>query len=189
MGRHIILGIIAFVVVFAPAYWMFTTQDRRMLQEEQASGEVLRLLEREAEIVAHFCLSRIPPVPKAAIPSEWEQALGSSIKLREGAGEITSEAPELAARATEIQNLEIGEFVGVSSVGGTPSRYWIIHRPAAASNQLLVLSKTGEMAAKQLHEAPRSSALMRAFLLSLIAAVVITVATRFVFPPAKPEAA
>ncbi len=189
MTRYIILSAIAFTAVFGTAFWVLTDADRRAAHEELEGGEVARLLRREAELVSYFCLSRIPPViSKAAIPAEWEKALGTKIRLREGAGEITSEAAELAARAADIQNLGIGESVAVTSGSGNQQQFWLVYRPAEARNQLLALSKSGATAARQLHQGKQASELLFSLLAGLIAAIIIGIAARLLFPPApKPS--
>lgn len=184
MKRYIVLSLVAFTVVFGTAFGLLTDADRRAANEELAGGEEARLLQREAELISYFCLSRIPPVySKTTIPAEWEKALGTRIRLREGVGEITSEAGELAARAADIQNLGVGESVSVTSGSGNQKQFWLVYRPAEASNQLLVLSKSGATAAQQLHKGNRASELLLSLLAGLIAAIATGIAARLLFPP------
>ncbi len=184
MTRHIILSVITFAVVCGTTFWMLTAANHRAAEAELEGGEAAHLLRREAELVSYFCLSRIPPViSKATIPSEWERALGTKIRLREGAGEITSEAPELSARAADIQKLGIGESVAVTAGSGSQRQFWLVYRPAEASNQLLALSKSEATATKQLRQGKEASELLLSLMAGLLAAVVVGIASRLLFPP------
>jgi hypothetical protein len=186
MIRYVILSSIAFLVTFGAVWWIAARGNGSDAREKADSGEVSRLLRREAEIVEHFCLSRIPPlVGKPAVPSEWEEALGSDIRLREGVGEVAGEAPELAARADDIRGLGVGESIALTAREGDQDVHWLIYRPKAAPNQLLVLSKPGATAMHQLQVESRPRRMLLALIAGLVAAIIQGVSARFLFPFAR----
>jgi hypothetical protein len=185
MKRHIILAIIAFMIAFVSVSLVTKKPQPASTREDQ---EVHELLRREAELVSYFCLSRIPPVyGTAAIPSEWEKALGSTVRLREGIGEVTREAPEFAERAGEIQNLKPGQSIALTSQAGGSERHWIIFKPTMPGNQLLVVSKSATVASRQLHGESKLPSIVIALLAGVAAALIQLVVARILFPPARKE--
>lgn len=142
--KHHLLFFIAVVIVIANAVYWPMNRIYRHYSLSEAGNEAGRILSREADLVEHFCLSRYAPAPgRSAIPVEWEKALGSKIRLREGVGEVVSEAAELQSRVEEIRNLSPGqELLHVTL--SKPQYYVIVRRPVAAPNQLLFISKTDE---------------------------------------------
>jgi len=105
-------------------------------------GEVNNEMVREAKLIEYFCFSRIPPVSgKAVIPTEWEKALGITIKLRDGAGEVVSLVPELVQHVQTVSTLVAGQSVFVRSTSEKKS-FSLIYRLSTPGQQFLYLSKS-----------------------------------------------
>ena len=182
MKRYIILAVTAFVTASLPLGWMLIS-NRAEGGDKQAAYLLLR---REAGLVAHFCLNRIPPmVGSATIPNEWEKALGSTIRLREGAGEVAHEATEFSAHAEEIQKLTTGKSIVVTAKNDEGTRHWIVYKPAMPGNQMLVMSKAGETAERQLYGERKLNPILLALIAGIIAAMIQLVIARKLFPPTQ----
>jgi len=146
------------------------------------STEASRLLHKEAQLVDHFCLGNMPVVRgKAAIPMEWEKALGSIIRLREGVGEATSDAPELMPFIEDIRKLGPGESVIAKPSTGTAPRHVLAYRSQFMPQQLLVLIKTDHSLHSSVGSDLPLSPLIIAMLSGIIAALVHTFIMALIF--------
>jgi hypothetical protein len=186
MRRFVICFVIGWIVTGAAVYWSAHTIQRRY-SGPVPSSEIGRQLHREAQLIEHFCLSRIPPsMGPAAALSEWEKALGISIRLREGLGEVLSEAPELKGRSDDIRALEPGQSVhsGASSGGG---RHVLVYRPRYASRQLLVMVRPESSSSGTPGAGHRIGPLGFALIAGALAGAVLCFAQRLLIPdaPAK----
>lgn len=182
MRKHLPFFLIAFAVIANAAYWPARWVQTHL--SESGPGESGRVLLREAELVEHFCLGRYAPMPgRSAIPAEWEKALGSKIRLRDNAGEVISEAPELTSRADEIRNLPVGGTLH-GQASGKASAHVLVRRPPSAPNQLLVISKSDVALQGNLRGSPASPLIVA--LLSALAAALILTAVRGAVRPRTP---
>lgn len=145
-------------------------------------GQVRSQLQKEAEIVEYFVLSRIPPMlGRTTGLSEWEKALGSSIRLRDGIGEVSSEAPEFSAMANQLRTLASGEGLAVATQRDAQKGIALAYK-IKSGNQYLVVFKPAATAI------PASAGGWPLWLQSLIAGltggILLTIIRRFLPPPA-----
>jgi hypothetical protein len=141
MKNHFLFFLAAFIIILNAIYWPMSLIQRQSFAGK-TENEATRILLREAELVEHFCLSRYAPAPgRATIPAEWEKVLGSQIRLRDGVGEIVSDAAELQSRAEEIRQLAPGQTLQ-HVTRSRPQQHVIVKRPIGAPNQFLFISKT-----------------------------------------------
>lgn len=144
MKKFLILFFVSAVVITAVAY-ISNTQYKGIINKSIDNISTNVLLEQEARMVDHFCLSRIPPViGDAARVKTWENALKSEIFLRESAGEVIALIPDMEHLSSKINNLKTGESISTVSIdeSGKKSQE-IVFRPENASNQYLIIRKTG----------------------------------------------
>jgi hypothetical protein len=183
MKKHFLFFIISFIAVFAATY-LAAAWIGGSTEAGDVDHEAWHQLHREAELVEHFCLSAYPTVyGRATIPGEWERALKSTIRLREGVGEIASEGPELKKRADEIRALQPGQSVQLTAGKGADRRHMLVYKTSAASGQFLLFLAKNET---DLQRGPNSDDIHpwgTAALTALAAALVLTLAARFIWPP------
>jgi len=176
MKRTIAFFAAAFFEVGAIVYSAARVVDRHYAG--RAGSEAAQRLEWEARLVNHFCLNRIPPLGgREAIPSEWGRALGSTIALRQGAGEIVGEHPALRSRADEIRALTPGQSLQMSIPQNGEFTHVIVLRPNLPGDQLLLISKTGGQISAEVPRPPIGP-LGWALIGGLVGALVLTMASR-----------
>ena len=180
MKKHLLFFFVTFLVIANAIYWPLTTCQRKP-SLNAIGNETSRMLEREADLVEFFCLSRYAPAPgRAAIPAEWEKALDSKIRLHNGAGEIVSEAAELQMRADEIRNLAPGKTL-LHITRSRPLQYLVVRRPVAIPNQLLFIAKSAESTRDLTGNPTRTKSVVPVIIVSIAAALLITI-LRAAFP-------
>lgn len=142
MKRYGILFAIAFAVLWAGAYLSVALVNCRAGGGGVAS-EAHRALLKEAHLIEHFCLSRIPPViGRPSVPIEWESALKTTIRLRGNVGEISAMVPDLKPRLDEVRALEPGQSVFAVSRTESGQQNVLIHLPKSGERTYLVLMKS-----------------------------------------------
>jgi hypothetical protein len=170
MKRIAVFFIVSFLIVASGAYWPL----RMSCGGNMSRGDngVAGDLRREAQLVEYFCLSRVPPVfGKSLIPAEWEKALGTTIRLRSGVGELASEEPKLTTMLNQIRALKAGESVYLAA----GSRDVLVYRPAAFGDQLLFLAKSSGSNGVSGTTHTGCNPLLSAMLIGLVAAILLTV--------------
>ncbi|MFZ5434692.1 MAG: hypothetical protein ACOZB3_13080 [Calditrichota bacterium] len=141
MKRHLIFFVISFIAIGAVTFGTLSVLCRNRSATEPG-GEIHRLMVREARLIEHFCLSRIPPTTnRAAIPAEWEKALGTTIDLRETAGEVSAIIPEVKPNAAALRVLVPGQSVFIITSDKSGRYYALIYRPTTSAQQYLALRK------------------------------------------------
>jgi len=183
MKKYLLFFVASFVGVFAATYlaalWIGRSADTGYVDHE-----AWRQLQREAELIEHFCLSNAPAVyGRATVPAEWERALKSTIRLREGVGEVASEGPELKKRADEIRRLQPGQSVQLTAGKGAERRHMLVYKPSASGGQLLLFLAKNETDLQREANPDTEHPWGTATLTALAAAIVLTVVARFVWPP------
>ena len=188
MKRYIILVLVVFLAAFGCIFWMIASSGEGHSGDEVTYQEAYRLLHQEAKLVEYFCLNRIPPVVgPATIPKEWEQALGSSIRVREGVGEAVSESPALSAKASDVQTLSTGQSVAATDHGDNGVRHSLVYKPASSGTLLLVLSKSDATARDQMQLKSSPNPWLMSALMGLVIAMIAGVTAKLVFRPARRE--
>jgi hypothetical protein len=165
------------IVLGACVYWPLAELQQNY-EEETATGQLSKqVLQREAELVAYFCLSDIPPVGgKATIPRAWEKALDSSVELRESTGEVSGSHDAFTSRVDELTNLQSGESI----YGRTESEHILAYRPHESPNWYIVITKPLAALKFTNVESETGHPLRTAVALGLIGSLILTVMARFV---------
>jgi hypothetical protein len=183
MKKHILFFIICFIEVFAATY-IAAWWTGRNTEVDDVDHEAWNQLHQEAAIVEHFCLSNVPTIyGKATIPGEWERALKSTIRLREGVGEIASEGPELKKRADEIRALQPGQSVQLTAGKGKERRHMLVYKPSAYGGQILLFLAKNEADLQRSQDTGAGCPLGMAALTGFVTAIVLTLLVRFLWPP------
>jgi len=179
MKRHLFFFIAAactaFLIVYFPIVHLRETDEK-----SGPGGEIHRELVREARLVEYFCFGKIPPTSgRAVIPSEWEKALGTTIKLREGVGEVASLVPELAKNADALRVMVPGQSVFSTSRDESGMKYALVYKPNTSGAQYLYLSKTAK--AMESEAPPPIHPALLAVLLGIGAALLLTILASLVY--------
>ncbi|MDD5088866.1 MAG: hypothetical protein PHI18_08725, partial [bacterium] len=113
-------------------------------------SEAHQMLLREANLVEYFCLSRIPPViGRSSVPSEWETALKTTIRLRGNVGEIAAMSPEFKSRLEELRGLQPGQSLFTTSSTESGRQNVLVYQPKTGGTTYLVLMKSAAETARE----------------------------------------
>lgn len=148
-------------------------------------GQIQAQLQREAEIVEYFVLSRIPPMlGRTTGLSEWEKALGSTIRLRDGVGEVSAEAVEFESIVAKVRGLEPGQAVVVATDGGERKGFALAYK-IKNGNQYLVIFKSRTGAAALPGSGGRQL-LVFALIAGVLGAAALAALARWLLAPSRP---
>jgi hypothetical protein len=170
MKRLLIFFVVSFLIVSSGTYWPLRMSC--LGNKSSGSNGTAEAMRREAQLVDYFCLNRIPPAfGKSLIPAEWEKALGATIRLRGGIGEVVSEEPKLNTMLDQIRALKAGESVYLSA----GKRDVLVYRPAALGDQLLFIAKDGSSGGGVTTARSGCHPFLIAILIGLVGASLLTV--------------
>jgi hypothetical protein len=145
MKRLILFFAVSFILASCLALWVSgnLAANRSDNTSDQAAWAALH---REAELIDHFCLSSVPPLfGKATIPSEWERSLKTTIRLREGMGEIASEGPEFKTRADDIRALQAKQSIQMTVRQGGGPKHMLVYKPASGQQYLFLAKNDADL--------------------------------------------
>jgi len=173
MKRYGILLVSACIVVWAGAY-LSVTWVNCQTGGGGTANEAHHALLKEARLIEHFCLSRIPPViGKPAVPTEWERALKTTIRLRGNVGEISAMVPDLKPRLDEVRDLRQGESVFAESRTESGKQNILIYLPKSGERTYLVLMKSSAAVSGDEATSPKS-VLWITFLVGIVGGLILT---------------
>ncbi|MBU0507626.1 hypothetical protein KKH27_02135 [bacterium] len=149
MKRLVVVFLVSFVVVGVAS--LLTGIHFAHPSESAGGGSMAQeWLLREVRLIEYFCLSRIPPsFGQPAIPGEWEKALGTTIRLRQSAGEVVAMVSEFRPQAEAIKLLEPGKSLFVESTADSGKNHALVYRVKTSGRQYLVLAKPARAAAME----------------------------------------